>query len=177
MQWSTSHQHRAWRSHAARSQSLPPEPLEDPPHRHVRAAERSGPGVVSLVTSTMVVHGVAGIKGAVGWGSWAAQSLVTRLRSSFSYPLNVRTGSGATFTLKVVRPRLPSCARNRWSSNACAGCTQRLCIADSLFKPIACPSQVRLASGPRSLCLGALNYMHTKPSHQPAISVAGLPLW
>ena len=59
--------------------------------------------MVGLVTSTMALHGIAGIKGVVGLGSRAALSLVKQLRGSFSYPLTVHTDSGSSFTLDVVR--------------------------------------------------------------------------
>ena len=107
--------------------------------------------MVSLVTSTMVLHGIAGIKGVAGLGSWAALSVVGRLRNSFSYPLTVRTDTGSSFTLEVVCGpvatvhALPHCV-----PTPCCAATVRG-IVHWLLGPCLCPGI--LAFG----CIGAWN--------------------
>ncbi|KAK9788164.1 hypothetical protein WJX73_006155 [Symbiochloris irregularis] len=64
--------------------------------------ERAGPGVVDMITSTLVLHGVSSLKGVVSWSSQMAVSAISRLHSAFSYPITVQSASGASFTMHVT---------------------------------------------------------------------------
>ena len=66
-------------------------------------AERSGPGRMSVVTSSLVLAGVSRLQGLAVWSAQSATSLFGRLRSSLAFPVTVQLSSGCKVTLHVVR--------------------------------------------------------------------------
>ena len=79
------------------------------PHKLVTVdAERTGPGALTHLTNTMLLHSLAGARSLVSAASWASCTLMSALREDTRFPITVRTHDGACLALAVVR-RLPPC--------------------------------------------------------------------
>ncbi|BDA50275.1 hypothetical protein COCOBI_15-4040 [Coccomyxa sp. Obi] len=64
--------------------------------------ERTGPGVVTHLTNTMLLHSLAGARTLMGAASWASSTLIGALKEDTRFPVNVRTHCGACLTVSVT---------------------------------------------------------------------------
>ncbi|CAL8465219.1 g4754 [Coccomyxa elongata] len=64
--------------------------------------ERTGPGVVTHLTNTMLLHSLAGARTLMGAASWASSTLIGALKEDTRFPVDVRTHCGACLTLSVT---------------------------------------------------------------------------
>ena len=74
-----------------------------PEQQRFLVVEQPAPGVVGLVTNTVLLHSISGAKAAVGLAAWASCGVLGRLRGTLAFPITVRRENGSCATLTVVR--------------------------------------------------------------------------